>query len=249
MDKNSRLDFYNYLNKNCKLPEEAEDKLLKLNLILTNSFSPKNIPEKNNTVQKNIENSKNLEENSSTYNSIQNSLNDIKATEDNLKLLDTQVDMSINKLNSIIDSRNNLQNTLKDFNETTKYILNEKEKMGRLLKYIKSYYNFYIDAISIYEFLKNDSCVVKYRFTEDYKKIINGIGFFSLNTNFTESNTYLQKYNTLKVISINKYYEYIEKSINNNHITNLIPSDEYKMPYPSIILFLNSPSYLHLFNI
>ena len=182
MDKNSRLDFYNYLNKNCKLPEEAEDKLLKLNLILTNSFSPKNIPEKNNTVQKNIENSKNLEENSSTYNSIQNSLNDIKATEDNLKLLDTQVDMSINKLNSIIDSRNNLQNTLKDFNETTKHILNEKEKMGRLLKYIKSYYNFYIDAISIYEFLKNDSCVVKYRFTEDYKKIINGIGFFSLNT-------------------------------------------------------------------
>ena len=226
MDKNSRLDFYNYLNKNCKLPEEAEDKLLKLNLILTNSFSPKNIPEKNNTVQKNIENSKNLEENSSTYNSIQNSLNDIKATEDNLKLLDTQVDMSINKLNSIIDSRNNLQNTLKDFNETTKHILNEKEKMGRLLKYIKSYYNFYIDAISIYEFLKNDSCVVKYRFTEDYKKIINGIGFFSLNTNFTESNTYLQKYNTLKVMSINKYYEYIEKSINNNHITNLIPSEE-----------------------
>ena len=27
-------------------------------------------------------------------------------------------------------------------------------------------------------------------------------------------------------MSINKYYEYIEKSINNNHITNLIPSDE-----------------------
>ena len=226
MDKNSRLDFYNYLNKNCKLPEEIEDKLLKLNLILTNSFSPKNIPDKNNISQNNQENPKNLEENSSTYNSILNSLNEIKSTEDNLKLLDTQVDMSINKLNSIIDSRNNLQNTLKDFNETTKNILNEKEKMGKLLKYIKSYYNFYIDAISIYEFLKNDSCVVKYRFTEDYKKIINGIGFFSLNTNFTESNTYLQKYNTLKVMSINKYYEYIEKSINNNHITNLIPSEE-----------------------
>ena len=216
----------NYLNKNCKLPEETEDKLLKLNLILTNSFSPKNIPDKNNISQNNQENPKNIEENSSTYNSIQNSLNEIKSTEDNLKLLDTQVDMSINKLNSIIDSRNNLQNTLKDFNETTKNILNEKEKMGKLLKYIKSYYNFYIDAISIYEFLKNDSCVVKYRFTEDYKKIINGIGFFSLNTNFTESNTYLQKYNTLKVMSINKYYEYIEKSINNNHITNLIPSEE-----------------------
>ena len=222
MDKNLRLDFYNYLNKNCKLPEETEDKLLKLNLIITNSFSSQ---KENNDIEKK-EQEKFTTENSSTFNSIQNSLNEIKTTEDNLKLLDTQVDMSMNKLTSIIDSRDNLQNTLKDFNITTKKILNEKEKMGRLLKYIKSYYNFYVDAISIYEFLKNESCVVKYRFTEDYKKIIDGIGFFSLNTNFTESNTYLQKYNTLKVMSINKYYEYIDKSINNNHITNLIPPEE-----------------------
>ena len=226
MDKNLRLDFYNYLNKNCKLPEETEDKILKLNLILTNSFSPKNLYEQNNINNYKNQKENNATENSSTFNSIQNSLNYIKNTEDNLKLLDTQVDMSINKLSSIIDSRNNLQNTLKDFNVTTKKVLNEKEKMGKLLKYIKSYYNFYIDAISIYEFLKNESCVVKYRFTEDYQKILDGIGFFSLNTNFTESSTYLQKYKTLKVMSINKYYEYIDKSINNNHITNLIPPDE-----------------------
>ena len=226
MDKNLRLDFYNYLNKNCKLPEETEDKILKLNLILTNSFSPKNLYEQNNIYNHKNQKENNATENSSTFNSIQNSLNYIKNTEDNLKLLDTQVDMSINKLSSIIDSRNNLQNTLKDFNVTTKKVLNEKEKMGKLLKYIKSYYNFYIDAISIYEFLKNESCVVKYRFTEDYQKILDGIGFFSLNTNFTESSTYLQKYKTLKVMSINKYYEYIDKSINNNHITNLIPPEE-----------------------
>ena len=226
MDKNLRLDFYNYLNKNCKLPEETEDKILKLNLILTNSFSPKNLYEQNNINNYKHQKENNATENSSTFNSIQNSLNYIKNTEDNLKLLDTQVDMSINKLSSIIDSRNNLQNTLKDFNVTTKKVLNEKEKMGKLLKYIKSYYNFYIDAISIYEFLKNESCVVKYRFTEDYQKILDGIGFFSLNTNFTESSTYLQKYKTLKVMSINKYYEYIDKSINNNHITNLIPPEE-----------------------
>ena len=226
MDKNSRLDFYNYLNKNCKLPEETEDKIIKLNLLLTNSFSPKNLYEQNNINNYKNQKENNVTENSSTFNSIQNSLNYIKNTEDNLKLLDTQVDMSINKLSSIIDSRNNLQNTLKDFNVTTKKVLNEKEKMGKLLKYIKSYYNFYIDAISIYEFLKNESCVVKYRFTEDYQKILDGIGFFSLNTNFTESSTYLQKYKTLKVMSINKYYEYIDKSINNNHITNLIPPEE-----------------------
>ena len=226
MDKNLRLDFYNYLNKNCKLPEETEDKILKLNLILTNSFSPKNLYEQNNINNYKNQKENNVTENSSTFNSIQNSLNYIKNTEDNLKLLDTQVDMSINKLSSIIDSRNNLQNTLKDFNVTTKKVLNEKEKMGKLLKYIKSYYNFYIDAISIYEFLKNESSVVKYRFTEDYQKILDGIGFFSLNTNFTESSTYLQKYKTLKVMSINKYYEYIDKSINNNHITNLIPPEE-----------------------
>ena len=229
MDKNIRADFYKYLNKNCKLSEEIEDKLLKLNLILTNSFSHQNQEETkiNNTEDNNKLINNNDESNSTnTYKIIKNSLIDIQNTEKNLNLLDNQVDMSIIKLSSIIDSRNNLQNSLKEFNTKTKKLLNYKEKMSKLLKYIKSYYNFYIDAISIYEFLKNESCVVKYRFTEDYKKIIDGIGFFSLNTNFTESSTYLQKYNTLKIMSINKYYEYIEQSINNNHISNLIPPEE-----------------------
>ena len=94
MDKNLRQDFYNYLNKNCKLPEETEDKLLKLNLIITNSFSPQ---KENNIINKNEE-QKNTIHNSTTYNTIQNSLNEIKITENNLKLLDNQVDMSINKL-------------------------------------------------------------------------------------------------------------------------------------------------------
>ena len=227
MDKNLRADFYNYLNKNCKLPDETEDKILKLNLILTNSFSPQNQEDKDkNKIDNNKDDENNTSSMTNTFKTIKKSLNDIENTEKNLTLLDNQVDMSINKLSSIIDSRNNLQNTLKDFNIKTKKILNEKEKMSRLLKYIKSYYNFYIDSISIYEFLKNESCVLKYRFTEDYKKITDGIGFFSLNTNFTESSTYLQKYNTLKIMSINKYYEYIDKNINNNNITNLLPPEE-----------------------
>ena len=232
MDKNLRADFYNYLNKNCKLPDETEDKILKLNLILTNSFSPQNQEDKDkNKIDNNKEDENNTSNMTNTFKTIKKSLNDIESTEKDLTLLDTQVDMSINKLSSIIDSRNNLQNTLKDFNIKTKKILNEKEKMSRLLKYIKSYYNFYMDALSIYEFLKNESSVVKYRFTEDYKKIIDGIGFFSLNTNFTESDTYLQKYNTLKIMSINKYYEYIDKSINNNHISNLLPPEEGSFLY------------------
>ena len=227
MDKNLRADFYNYLNKNCKLPDETEDKILKLNLILTNSFSPQNQEDKDkNKIDNNKEDENNTSNMTNTFKTIKKSLNDIESTEKDLTLLDTQVDMSINKLSSIIDSRNNLQNTLKDFNIKTKKILNEKEKMSRLLKYIKSYYNFYIDSISIYEFLKNESCVITYRFTEDYKKITDGIGFFSLNTNFTESSTYLQKYNTLKIMSINKYYEYIDKNINNNNISNLLPPEE-----------------------
>ena len=232
MDKNIRADFYKYLNKNCKLPKEIDDKILKLNLIITDSFSQQNQEESNNKIiekekdNKNIEEENNLSQKTNTFTIIQNALNDIKNTENNLTLLNNQIDISVGKLSSIIDSRNNLQNTLKEFNTKTKKILNEKEKMNRLLKYIKSYYNFYIDAISIYEFLKNESCVVKYRFTEDYKKIIDGIGFFSLNTDFTESSTYLQKYNTLKIMSINKYYEYIEQSINNNHISNLLPPEE-----------------------
>ena len=174
MEKNIRADFYKYLNKNYKLSDEMEDKLLKLNLILTNSFSHQNQEEKfesqkeyNNKIDKYC----NLSQ-TNTCKTIKNSIIDIQITKKNLSLLSSQVDMSIGKLSSIIDSRNNLQSTLKEFNSKTKKILNEKEKMSKLIKYIKSYYNFYIDSISIYEFLKNDSCVVKYRFTEDYKKIV-----------------------------------------------------------------------------
>ena len=138
MDKNIRADFYKYLNKNCKLSDNVEDKLLKLNLILTNSFSHQNqeeeIPNKkedNNEINKNDDSFQ-----TNTYKTIKNSLNDIQTTERNLSLLYNQVDMSIGKLSSIIDSRNNLQNTLKEFNTKTKKILNEKEKMSKLLKYI-----------------------------------------------------------------------------------------------------------------
>ena len=70
-----------------------------------------------------------------------------------------------------------------------------------------------------------------------YKKIINGIGFFSLNTNFTEANTYLQKYNTLKVMSINKYYEYIDKSINKGK-SKIIPIIYVKIPNRLFNLFI-----------
>ena len=225
MDKNLRTEFYNYLNNNCKLTDEIQNKILKLNLIITNSFIPekKQIDDKKNNDNE-LKNEKNNQSEDSKR--IQASLDSLENTGQNLKLLDNQVDISINKLSLIIDSRNNLQNTLKEFNTKTKKILTEKEKMSKLLKHIKSYYNFYIDSISIYEFLKNEDCILKYRFTEDYKKITDGIGFFSLNTNFTESNTYLQKYITLKIMSINKYYEYIDNSINNNNISNLIPPED-----------------------
>jgi len=63
MDKNLRADFYNYLNKNCKLPDETEDKILKLNLILTNSFSPQNQEDKD---KNKIDNNKEEENNTSS---------------------------------------------------------------------------------------------------------------------------------------------------------------------------------------
>ena len=228
MDKNSRTDFYNYLTKNCKLPENKENIMLKLNKIIINSFSPQ--IDQNQKPKSNLSSS----QPHGTLGAIEQSLSNINTTEKNLLQLDKEVDLSVSKLSSIIDSRNNLQNTLKEFNTKTKQIITEKEKMKKLLKSITSIYNFYIDSISIQEFLKNDSCVLKYRFLEDYKKISKGIGFFILNPNYTEANTYLQKYNTLKIMSVNKYYEYIEQSINNNNIINLIPPSEETFLYSLI---------------
>ena len=62
--------------------------------------------------------------------------------------------------------------------------------------------------------LDNNSSVLKYRFTTDYEKILKGINFFTLNTQYIQSQKYLQTYKTLKITSINKYYEYIENTFN-----------------------------------
>ena len=100
MDKNIRADFYKYLNKNCKLPEEIEDKLLKLNLIITNSFTQQNQDDQNFNKKDDKNNIKIEDENNqmtSTYKTIKSSLNDIHNIEKNLNLLDTQVYMSISK--------------------------------------------------------------------------------------------------------------------------------------------------------
>ena len=209
---NLRSKLINYLNKNCKINETSEDAILKMNLIITNSFKPNE--ENYFEINKKKKEKKELTNKSQTYEKINDALLKITETKNSFQTLNNDIDVSFNKLTSILSSRDELQKILKEFNTKTKEILSSKEKMQKLINAINSIYSLYEDTLSIQAFLDNNSSVLKYRFTTDYEKILKGINFFTLNTQYIQSQKYLQTYKTLKITSINKYFEYIENTFN-----------------------------------
>jgi len=209
---NLRSKLINYLNKNCKINETSEDAILKMNLIITNSFKPNE--ENYFEINKKEKEKKELTNKSQTYEKINDALLKITETKNSFQTLNNDIDVSFNKLTSILSSRDELQKILKEFNTKTKEILSSKEKMQKLINAINSIYSLYEDTLSIQAFLDNNSSVLKYRFTTDYEKILKGINFFTLNTQYIQSQKYLQTYKTLKITSINKYFEYIENTFN-----------------------------------
>ena len=209
---NLRSKLINYLNKNCKIKETSEDAILKMNLIITNSFKPND--ENNFEINKKEKEKKENINKSQTYEKINDALLKITETKNSFQTLNNDIDVSFNKLTSILSSRDELQKILKEFNTKTKEILSSKEKMQKLINAINSIYSIYEETLSIQAFLDNNSSVLKYRFTTDYEKILKGINFFTLNTQYIQSQKYLQTYKTLKITSINKYYEYIENTFN-----------------------------------
>ena len=209
---NLRSKLINYLNKNCKINDTSEDAILKMNLIITNSFKPND--DNNFEINKKEKEKKEIINKSQTYEKINDALLKITETKNSFQTLNNDIDVSFNKLTSILSSRDELQKILKEFNTKTKEILSSKEKMQKLINAINSIYSLYEETLSIQAFLDNNSSVLKYRFTTDYEKILKGINFFTLNTQYIQSQKYLQTYKTLKITSINKYYEYIENTFN-----------------------------------
>ena len=207
-DEELKKKLKEYFNKNIKINEKDENILFKLNSLLYNTNNNNNLNNNNN------------KDNSNENNKISNSvtkinediqiINNIKQTLTNLNL---DIENSTNRLKEILISRDSLQKILKEFNIKTKEILNSKEKMNKLISAINNIYNYYEECHSIQNFLNNDNCILKFRFLEDYEKINNSINFFEINKNYVESEKYLNIYNTLKIICINKYFEYIYNSI------------------------------------
>lgn len=213
--------FFSFLNTNCKIPESAENSILNLNLQITNVFRSDN--QQSSKIQKNLLPPPGLPT-SITYSKIESSLQEIKTTKSNLITLNKEIEQSFTKLSLILKSRDSLQSILKDFNQSTKGILLSKEKMNKLIASIDSIYKIYEQTLSIQAFLDNNSCVLKYRFLTDYEEIEKGINFFTLNSQYTDSQKYLSTYTTLKVCSINKFYLYISESISNEF--TLIPDEK-----------------------
>ena len=216
-----KTTFFSFLNTNCKIPESAENSILNLNLQITNVFRSDN--PQSTKIQKNFLPPPGLPT-SITYSKIESSLQEIKTTKSNLITLNKEIDQSFTKLSLILKSRDSLQSILKDFNQSTKGILLSKEKMNKLITSIDSIYKIYEQTLSIQAFLDNNSCVLKYRFLTDYEEIEKGINFFTLNSQYTDSQKYLSTYTSLKVCSINKFYLYISESISNE--LTLVPDEK-----------------------
>lgn len=216
-----KTTFFSSLNTNCKIPESVENSILNLNLQITNVFRSDN--QQSTKIQKNLPPPPGPPS-SITYAKIESSLQEIKTTKSNLITLNKEIEQSFTKLSLILKSRDSLQSNLKDFNQSTKGILLSKEKMNKLISSIDSIYKIYEQTLSIQAFLDNNSCVLKYRFLTDYEEIEKGINFFTLNSQYTDSQKYLSTYTTLKVCSINKFYSYISESIPNE--LTLVPDEK-----------------------
>lgn len=205
-------EFFRHLNSSYRISESSENAILNLNKAITSSFQTNHQQPKSHI---NVEDNKNSEQFSSqTLNQINTILTDIQTKQSTLTTLNTEVDSIINKLSTILLNRDHLQSILKDFNQSTKEILTSKDKMKKLIQNIDSIYKIYEQTLSIQAFLDNNACVLKYRFLSDFDEIEKGINFFTLNSNYTEAQKYLNTYTTLKITCINKYYQYIYESIN-----------------------------------
>lgn len=144
----------------------------------------------------------------------------------NNKSLEKDIDKCFLKLNTIIQERDQLTTVLKEFSNQTQEIIDKQEKCYLLSQSIDKILKYYTEPKSILAFFENTKNLVEsQRFLTDYETIEYGISFFNLHLDYIESESYLREYKTLKQISISKFSNYLNKSINyfENNVGYVIP--------------------------
>jgi hypothetical protein len=203
------LDFLKLLNKNYSITAAEENEVIRIQQIINNSFT-------GTSLQKQDElNNLHPPEKSEVIKKIEESLEDIRINKQSLYITKKEIDDSFNNLKVILESRNELSNILKDFNTSTKVILNEQEMLVKLNKSIDKIYTLYDSTTSILAFFDSsrEEVVEKIRFMTDFEEIENGINFFTFNTSFVEAGDYLKTYNMLKKIAIARYFHYMSNTL------------------------------------
>jgi hypothetical protein len=135
-DSELRNEFLKHLNSNFKLTNEEENINVDLNVIITNSL--KRNSDANNSHREiisklqgaEIVSDKEKSNNNNLINTItiEENLSEILNTKNSLIVVKKEIGESFDKLKSILESRNELSNMLKEFNNATKAIMNDKEK-------------------------------------------------------------------------------------------------------------------------
>jgi len=124
-----------------KLSQEEDDLLYDLNSVITNNFSLKNDKQHSNQNLNNNHNSIIKEINENNENSLtendhlnkiqetfKKTLSDIEFSKSQLSQINKDIDFSFNKLIVILECRNELSSTLKEFNNSTKTLIQDQEK-------------------------------------------------------------------------------------------------------------------------
>jgi hypothetical protein len=195
------------LNKNYNISTSEENNVIKVQQIINNAFTQ---------VTQRVDVKADRDNKISEFVSrTEKTLDDIRINKSSLIVTKQEIDDSFNNLNVILESRNELSKILKDFNSSTRVIMNEQEKMVKLNKSIENIYKIYEATTSILAFFDSgkEDVVEKLRFITDYEEIENGINFFTLNTTYVEADEYLKTYNMLKKIAIARYFHYISNTL------------------------------------
>jgi hypothetical protein len=190
-----------------------------MNHLITNNFAPSDHQYAKNSSHNlpllNLELSSEDLKDHQLKEEIKSKIEEVGKIKSSLNLIKSDIDSSFTKLKTILESRNELSDILKEFNSSSRQIMGEQEKLQKLNLNIEKIYKMYEETLSIEAFFENtkeDVCE-KLRFTSDYELIENGISFFSLNSNFIESEKYLNTYNMLKRIAITRHYNYMSQSL------------------------------------
>ena len=123
------------MNENCKLSKEEDNLVSEINQIIMHNTLKARKESSDSCIPQEYKNPNQIEaddesekEKSEIIENLETAIKEIRNTKRFLIETKSEIENSFSKLNLILESRNELSSTLKDFNNSSKRIISEKEK-------------------------------------------------------------------------------------------------------------------------